>query len=613
MPELILDNEGEPQSASDLLHAQHNEQLTLDTKLDNFWDRLRRGYAHDPAFKSPPTRYRFDEKLQVFFWENRLVIPDYDNLRKQVLMWHHVHPWHAHMGIHRTTSLITDTFHWPGIHADIKSFVSECHSCQTMKTSGSQLDMLSPLPIPTTCWRIVSLDMITQLPRTQSKMDCIVVFVDQFSKMVRLIAADSTLDGPGFAKIFFTQIYPHYGIPLGICSDRGVQWNNHFFKSLCEHLGIQLQLTYSYHPRANGQVERLNRVIEEALRHFVSPAHDDWDTFLPHIEFCINSAKNEATGCTPFQLNRITPPLSPTAVAFGLHTNQKPHPSLLHRMYYNLAKQSLSMAKQSMWSKPPEEGDLEPFQVGRPVLLSLAKVGLHHPSLRRKFTARWIGPCKILELVGSRAARIQLPTTLKQLRMHDVFHFSCLKPYINAHFHECTTTPQIRKDSDKEETYEVEAILDYRRTHRYQNAGKSQHKPGPKQGPHYKVRWKGYSEQHDLWLPVSELTNCLEKVADYLFQNASAAQRERMIEQFPKESRDRLTHMLQRAQQTRKKQHNPAQTTMSRPPREDTRPQRRSKRLRTGSEGDHPMEDPPQSAATSQTTQCSCCFCIMQT
>ena len=209
--------------------------------------------------------------------------------------------------------------------------------------------------------------------------------------MVRLIPTVSTLDGPGFVKLFLQHIYPHYGLPLGICSGRGVQWNNAFFRSVCSHMGIQLHLTFSYHPQANGQVERMNRVIEEALWHFVGPAHDDWDEFIPHIEFCINNSRSESSRCTPFQLNRITPPLSPTALAFNLPTAQCPAPGILHRMYFHLAKQALSLSKQSMWSNSVNPDFKEKFKVGSQVLLSISKVALHHPSLRRNFTARWVG------------------------------------------------------------------------------------------------------------------------------------------------------------------------------------------------------------------------------
>ena len=572
------------------LHEQHTSNLNLDIRVDDFWSRLRQGYAHDPAFKTPDPRYSFDNHLMCYFLGHKLVIPDYDSLRKQILLWHHVHPWHAHMGISRTQHLIMDAFFWPGISKDISDFISQCHSCQVMKSIGKQDSVLSPLPIPTASWRVISLDMITQLPRTRSDFDCIVVFVDQFSKMVRLIPAKSTLDGPGFSKLFFQHVYPHYGLPLGICSDRGVQWNNKFFRDICDHMGIKLSLTYSYHPRANGQVERLNRVIEEALRHFVSPAHDDWDTFLPHIEFSINSSRNNATGCTPFQLNRITPPLSPTAIAFKLPESRQLNAAVLHRMYYHLAKQSLSEAKQSMWAGYVKPSVLARYQVGKPVLLSTAKLSTYHPSLRRKFTARWLGPCKIIELVGSRAARIELPATLQSNQLHDVFHFSCLKPYIDSHLHESTPIAG-SPPANEDESFEVESILDYVKSYtRRTKSGKL-----TRHGPRYKVRWKGYSSEHDLWLPVSELSNCLDKVADYLFQTASSRQRTAMINQFPKRDRAQLTHILQRAQ--------PAATAaghrdMSKPP--STRRRGRDVRL-------PPPPGPPLKAAIARHCTCSCC------
>lgn len=602
LPELSgMELEATPlQEAGTNLQAQHDQHLTLDTVIDNFWGQLRRGYASDPAFASPPSEYRFDKHLQAYFVGHKLVIPDHESLRKQILMWHHVHPWHAHLGVNRTQKLIMETFHWPGISNDIKQFVSECHSCQVMKSPGKTDSVLSPLPVPTACWRVVSLDMITQLPRTASGFDCIVVFVDQFSKMVRLIPTTSTLDGPGFAKLFFQHIYPHYGLPLGICSDRGVQWNNQFFKSLCEHLGISLTLTFSYHPRANGQVERLNRVIEEALRHFVSPAHDDWDSFIPHVEFSMNSSHNQSTGCTPFQLNRITPPLSPTALAFQMPERpQKVHMSVLHRMYYHLAKQSLSESKQSMWSKYVKSELLSRFQVGKDVLLSISKLAIHHPSLRQKFTARWVGPCRILELVGTRAAKIKLPATLASLGIHDVFHFSCLKPFIDARYHEYTAEPEPTPDTDTNKVFEVEAVLDYRRTHVSQVESTT---TGPLRGPHYLVRWKGYSAKHDLWLPVTELGNCLDKVAEYMFQNASASQREAMISQFPRGSRTKLTHLLQRAQSTRQRANTPP--VMSVPPREKQRTRRQSQRLA--------KPDPPRQSAASVQRRCSrCSTCLV--
>ena len=570
------------------LSEQSDKHLKLDLIVDDFWARLRMGYAHDVAFRNPPKSYTFDARHSVYFRDRQLVVPDYDHLRRQILLWHHHHPWHAHMGIRRTTSLITDAFYWPGITNDIKTFVSQCHSCQIMKTPSSAEAVVSPLPVPSACWRIVSLDMITNLPRTSAGFDSIVVFVDQFSKMVRLISTQSTLNGPGFANLFFQNIYPHYGLPLGICSDRGVQWNNEFFKSLCLSLGITLQLTFSYHPRANGQVERLNRVIEEAARHFVGPSHDDWDTLLPHLEFSINSSKTDATGCTPFQLNRITPPLSPTALAFTLPEHPQPSPAVIHKMYYSLAKQSLVEAKQSMWSQCNLKQHWPAFRVGDLVLLSIQKIALHHPSLRRKFSPRWIGPCKILECIGRSAARIQLPSTLKSLNLHDVFHFSVLKPYNEVSTQHAQSNPVPEPPSAA--SFEVECIKDFDRS-RPRSDDPVIH------APHFLVAWRGYDASHDLWLPADELAHCLESVADFLFIYTAPKQRERIIAQFPREQRLQLSHLVSRAFKSRRPVRDATAVgtppVVVKPPRS---PKRRTKRTAALSK-----------AAPLASQMCSCC------
>eukprot|EP00892_Ulva_mutabilis_P006579 jgi/Ulvmu1/4293/UM002_0013.1 len=51
-------------AASDL-QSQSDQFLNLDLRVDDFWSRLRAGYAHDPAFAHPPSTYTFDPKLQV--------------------------------------------------------------------------------------------------------------------------------------------------------------------------------------------------------------------------------------------------------------------------------------------------------------------------------------------------------------------------------------------------------------------------------------------------------------------------------------------------------------------------------------------------------------------
>lgn len=97
----------EADGVQDDLSTQAENLLHLDLVVDELWSRLRLGYAHDPAFASPPPSYRLDPKPRIYFHGGKLVVPDHDFLRRQIMLWHHSHPLHAHMGQSRTISLIT--------------------------------------------------------------------------------------------------------------------------------------------------------------------------------------------------------------------------------------------------------------------------------------------------------------------------------------------------------------------------------------------------------------------------------------------------------------------------------------------------------------------------
>ena len=63
------------------------------------------------------------------------------------------------------------------------------------------------------------MDFITQLPRTKSGFDAIVVFVDTFSKMVHLVPSRTTATAPETAKIFFDHVFKLHGLPSLIILD----------------------------------------------------------------------------------------------------------------------------------------------------------------------------------------------------------------------------------------------------------------------------------------------------------------------------------------------------------------------------------------------------------
>lgn len=75
-----------------------------------------------------------------------------------------------------------------------------------------------------------------------------------------------------------------------------------------------MRMSTTHHHETAGQAERMNRVLEETLRHFVSDKMDNWDDLLPAAEFAINNSYNRSIGTTPFYLNHGYHPSVPLDV-----------------------------------------------------------------------------------------------------------------------------------------------------------------------------------------------------------------------------------------------------------------------------------------------------------
>lgn len=64
---------------------------------------------------------------------------------------------------------------------------------------------------------------------------------------------------------------------------------------------IDVNLSTSYHPQADGRSEKTNKTIGQILRHLTATRHSKWLDVLPSVEYAINSAINVATGTSPFE------------------------------------------------------------------------------------------------------------------------------------------------------------------------------------------------------------------------------------------------------------------------------------------------------------------------
>ena len=262
-------------------------------------------YAKGPAFQDVSFTHQYTLKHGLWWAPHDvLVLPDADALRQKVMHEMHGSPLAGHVGIRKTRKAIERFYSWPKLICDVEHYVRTCAGCQRNKSiTQKPAGLLQPLPVPTRKWGSVSMDLITALPETASGNSAIVVFVDRLTKMTHLAACKPAIGTQALAKLLRHEVIRLHGLPYEFVSDRDGRFTINFMREVCRLLNVRQAMSTAFHPQSDGQTERANRVLEEVLRQYVGPLHDDWDEHLDMAEFAANAAWQESVQETLFMLN----------------------------------------------------------------------------------------------------------------------------------------------------------------------------------------------------------------------------------------------------------------------------------------------------------------------
>ncbi len=253
-------------------------------------------------------------------YKGKVYVPDIATIKSKILFEHHDAITAGHCGITKTNELISRLYYWPKMQEDIKKYISSCLSCQSNKPSNQvPMGLLQPLAIPESKWSQVSMDLITQLPKSRSGFDAIFVVVDKLTKMVHFVPTHTSVSAPQLAQVFFKEIVRLHGLPQSIVSDRDARFTSNFWRALWQQFGTKLAMSTSFHPQTDGQTERANRSLEDMIRAYVNNRQDDWDSHLPALELATNNSKQVSSGYSPFYLNYGFHPNLPASINVDSH------------------------------------------------------------------------------------------------------------------------------------------------------------------------------------------------------------------------------------------------------------------------------------------------------
>ena len=455
-------------------------------------------YATDLWFADPANTAQLVQKADGLWWKgSQVAISSHEALVDAILWEAHDSPAAGHMGEDKTLHRVQSLWWWPTLKQDVKAYVARCDSCQRMKSGRKNRGALMPLPIPDRPWESVSMDFVCALPWVEgNKYDAILVFVDRLTKMVHLAPCNMEATAETVARLFVHHVWRLHGLPRTLVTDRDPRFTQPFFAEVARITGVKQCLSTAYHPQSDGQTERMNRFLEDVLRHYVAPGQHDWHLHLDAAEFAINSAKQASTQASPFMLNYGQMPYTPHALLVDLAKPERRSPggkALVQRIADAVqhAKQCLRQAQDRMKANEDRKRDdsWKPA-VGDRVLLSTKNMSMYGSS---KLAPNYVGPFVVLKEVNPVAFQLELTNLMG--RMHDVFHISLLKPYIQGPA-VTVKPPPVLKDKGGA-IYEVERLLAHRRV----KVGSSKSKDGTARKPRmvveYLVHWKGYDDPAD--------------------------------------------------------------------------------------------------------------------
>jgi hypothetical protein len=161
--------------------------------------------------------------------------------------------------------------------------------------------------------------MIGPFKKAQGGYTHVLVAIDKFTKWIEYKPIASLTSAK--AVEFIQDIIFRFGIPNNIITDLGSNFTSSEFFDFCEQWSIQIKYASVAHLRANGQVERANGMILEALRKKVLDKNEKfvgkWIRELSYVVWSLRTQPSRALhGNTPFFMVYGSEGVLPTDLRF---------------------------------------------------------------------------------------------------------------------------------------------------------------------------------------------------------------------------------------------------------------------------------------------------------
>ncbi|CAH2008799.1 unnamed protein product [Acanthoscelides obtectus] len=308
----------------------------------------------------------------------------------------------GHFAVDKTLEKIKQRYWFPRMRHFITKYINACLPCLYYKDKGDKRPgYLHSIPKYARPHHTLHIDHLGPFVNTKQGNKYLIVVVDGFSKFVYLKAVPDT--SAKYVIQMLTEMFAMLGNPRRLITDLGSAFTSKAFEEFVAARGIRLFTTAVGLPRGNGQCERTNRTVLDALATSGSQtSEDNWDTNLSHIQQGLNSTRHRITQNTPAEV----------MFGFQLRTDSDKYPDDDMETTLDVTKIRKETAKRLEHNRIEQDLKFNTkrslprlYQVGDVVLTKVTSFSANEDS--KKLRPKFRGPFKIVEVLPNDRYRVQ--------------------------------------------------------------------------------------------------------------------------------------------------------------------------------------------------------------
>lgn len=208
----------------------------------------------------------------------------------------------GHCGFDKTLQRIRKNYWFAKMRKFVNKYVSSCLECLHHKTPGGKREgELHPIDKPSVPFHTIHADHLGPFVKSKKGNCYLLVIVDGFTKFVNMRPVKDTKSTTTI-RVLKDHI-SNFGVSTRLITDKGTSFTSGVFKDFIKSHGTKHIVNAVATPRANGQVERFNRTILNALS-TSSHGKDErsWDEHIADIQLGLNTTPHKITKKTPSEL-----------------------------------------------------------------------------------------------------------------------------------------------------------------------------------------------------------------------------------------------------------------------------------------------------------------------